>query len=103
MYWTSYQFPSLAGRPRAEQRAIIRAALKEHGQAYARRFLVVFIALIVGVVFVLPRVYPGFRVSDPRFWIAPLVVGALIRAYLLWETNGAIHDAVKKYFASKRP
>lgn len=101
MYWTTYQYPSLAGRPRAEQKAIIRAALKEYGQGYARRFLIVTMAFLFAMIFVIRRYYPGYPISDWRFWVLPFSFGALIRVYLLWETNGPIHEAVKKYLASR--
>ena len=101
MYWNAFQYPSLAGRPRAQQKEIIGGAIREYGQAYRRRFLIVLIALIFGLVYVIPRISLGYPMSDWRFWIGPLGAGTLIRLYLLWETNGTIHEAVKKYVATR--
>ena len=55
MYWNAQQYPALAHRPPAERKQIIDAALKAHGAAYRRRFLLVLVALAAGVYFLWPR------------------------------------------------
>ena len=102
MYWSAYKFPSLAGRPRAEQKAILDGALREFAQAYRRRFLIFFIADALAC-YLLFRLYPGYPMSDWRFWIAPALGSLLGGAYILWEVNGTVHEAVKKYIASRNP
>ena len=102
MYWTIHQYPSLAGRPRAERQDIVRAALKQNRSSFGFRLLVVFAAVVAGAIGGGSRLAPTARLTDFRMWIAPAAGALFIYAYLLAEINGSIHTAVKKYLASKK-
>ena len=103
MYWSIHQYPSLADRSRAERQSIVNSALASYGGGYRRRFLVVLVALLIGAIVAGRTFAAGASVSDWRFWVAPAVGGELAHAYILWEINGSIHAAVKKYLAALKP
>ena len=102
MYWSIHQYPSLAGRPRAERQDVVRAALKQNRSAFGFRLLVVFAAVVAGAIAGGSKLAPAARLTDFRTWIAPAAGALFIYVYLLAEINGSIHTAVKKYLASKK-
>jgi len=101
MYWSIHGYPSLAGRPRAERQAILRAALKQHGRVYGLRLLIVFAGVVIGTIAASTRISPHARILDWRTWAAPVAAALFIYVYLLVEINGAVHTAVKQYLADK--
>ena len=102
MYWSIHQYPSLAGRPRAERQDVVRAALKQNSSSFGFRLLVVFAAVVAGAIAGGFKLSPHVRLLDFRTWIAPVAGAVFIYVYLLAEINGSIHTAVKKYLASKK-
>jgi hypothetical protein len=102
MYWSIHQYPSLAGRPRAERQDVVRAALKQNRSSFGFRLLVVFAAVVAGAIAGGFKLAPAARLTDVRTWIAPAAGALFIYVYLLAEINGSIHTAVKKYLASKK-
>jgi len=100
MYWSIHRYPSLAHRSRKERAAIVQSAVREHGGWYRKRLLVAFAFVAVGTMSI-HRVIRGASLLEWRAWVAPVVMGALLYGYLLWEINGAIHTAVKKYLAGR--
>jgi hypothetical protein len=101
MYWSIHQYPSLAGRPRAERQAIVQAALKEHRRSFGFRLLIVFVAVSAAAIAASLRFSPRADLYSWRTWIAPAAAALFVYGFLLIEINGGIHTAVKKYLESK--
>ena len=102
MYWSIHQYPSLAGRPRAERQDVVSAALRQNRSRFGFRLLVVFVAVMAAAIAATFKLSPHASLLDWRTWIAPVAGALFIYAYLLIEINGAIHSAVNKYLASKK-
>jgi|KBSMisStandDraft_5_1062788.scaffolds.fasta_scaffold555342_2 hypothetical protein len=102
MYWSINGYPELAGRPRDERQAILRAALKQRGRSFGFRLLIVFAGVVAGMIAAVQRFAPRMRIDDWRTWVAPVAGALLIYLYLLVEINGAVHTAVEKYLADKK-
>ena len=77
MYWSIHQYPSLAGRPRAERQDVVRAALKQNRSSFGFRLLVVFAAVVAGAIAGGSKLAPAARLTDFRTWIAPAAGAAL--------------------------
>ncbi|HMF39424.1 MAG TPA: hypothetical protein VKQ32_01960 [Polyangia bacterium] len=101
VHWSINSYPSLAGRPRDERQAILRAALKQHGRVYGLRLLIVIAGVVIGAIAASARLSPHPRLQDWRTWIVPVAGALFIYGYLLLEINGAVHTAVKKYLADR--
>lgn len=105
MYWSPRQYPSLVGLSQAERRAILRSALNEHRRGYNIRYIVVVAAIsALGILTVSSRFgawLAAAPLSDWRKWVLLAPVSALIYGAYLWEVNGPMHTAVKKYLAHR--
>lgn len=100
MYFRTSQFPALKRLPRAEQRAIIVAALEKHARGISWRFwialaLIVVLAVGLGYLSILLRLPPWTTLAEA------VAVGALFYGYLIWEINGPVQRAVNAYLAKK--
>jgi hypothetical protein len=105
MYWSPRRYPSLVGLSQAERHAILRSALNEHRRGYGVRYIVVVAAIsALGILTVSSRLGAWLAAAPPsdwRKWVPLALVGALIYGAYLWEVNGPMHTAVKKYFADR--
>ncbi|HEY7372541.1 MAG TPA: hypothetical protein VIF57_10315 [Polyangia bacterium] len=102
MYWSPRQFPSLAGRPHAEQTAIINTAIDEHGRGYRWRFIVLIAAIMAGIP-LSHRALVHWVAFPLRLCVELGLVIVVLGGYHLWQTNGTIYAAVKKYLAARNP
>ncbi|PTU31746.1 hypothetical protein CJD38_10635 [Stenotrophobium rhamnosiphilum] len=99
MYFRAGQYPALTGKPKAEQRKIVAAAIRTYNKHSSLRFFAVLIVLLGSI----PLVsnfwgYTGLRNVWSLLW--PLACGLIFYVYELWEINGPVLRAVDQYVAT---
>ena len=106
MYWSPNQYQSLAGLSRGERQAILRSAYKERSGWYRTQFLVASAATAALCIYAVKRGLGTWLASAPlsdwRKWAPLALVIVLVYGAYLWEVNGPLHTAVKKYLADRR-
>jgi hypothetical protein len=100
MHLSINSYPSLRDRPRDERQAVLRAALKTHGRAVGWRLLSAFAAIAAGMIAAFDKGSHRVRVLDWRSLCVVAAAAVVLYAYVLWEINGPVHVAVKKYVAA---
>lgn len=98
MYFNVDRYPALRGKPKSDQRAIILAALRRHDRWINKRILLVICSVLglSGAGVQLARRYLAAAWID---WAILLAAGLLFYGYILWEINGPVLRAIKKYVA----
>jgi hypothetical protein len=99
MYFSTNQYPELRGKTGQEKSKILKGAI----DAYARSTILRF-WIAVGILLASFWIPADFSSQEPSLWhewIMAAITGLLFYAYLLFEINGPVYTAVRKYLKDR--